>query len=69
MPDDLSALTLRNVDSGITSDWLVRVGMHAIVHAALGLHAMLSIPVRLVPELCHAEKQLTIGQHKVKPFV
>jgi hypothetical protein len=37
-----------------------------IVHAALGLHAMLSIPV---PKLCYAEKQLTIGQHKVEPFV
>ncbi len=43
--------------------------MHAIVHAALGLHAMLSIPVRLVPESCHAEEQLAIGQHKVEPFV
>ena len=41
--------------------------MHAIVHA--GLHAMLSIPVRLVQELCDAEKQLAIGQHKVQPFV
>lgn len=45
--------------------------MHALynVHAALGLHAMLSIFGVLVSEICHAEKQLTVGHHKVEPFV